>query len=149
MSHVGRVALSLAHEKLIIMPYKDPNDPRRIAQKKAYYQRTKEGRYERYKHNIVKHHKSEKYKAYVKKRYESNKEVILERQKISYKKHIEKRHAARQKDIDLLSDTYVKNQLVKNGFTFDMIKDNKELIETKRILIKTKRLLKQNDYEKH
>lgn len=42
-----------------------------------------------------------------------------------------------------LSDRYIKRLLrEKSGFTTDQIKDNPELIETKRIIIKTKRLCK-------
>lgn len=39
-------------------------------------------------------------------------------------------------------DPYIKDLLIKNGFTTKQIKQYPELIETKRLLIKTKRLCK-------
>lgn len=126
------------------MPYKDKNNPKNIAYKKAYYERTKQGRYERIKHNIYKWRERhpEKYKQIKQEYYKDNKHKILERQKISYQKHISKRHASEKRHSEELSDRYIKKHLLKLGYTRKQIRKYPELLETHRILIKTKRLCK-------
>lgn len=132
-------------QKALIMPYKDPKDPRNIAQRKAYYERTRAGRYERTKHNIYKWREShpEKYEYLKKEYYADHKNDILERQKKSYYKNIDKRHAAEKKRVEDLTDVYLKKQLIKLGYTRKNIRQNPELIEILRNQTKLKRLIKQ------
>lgn len=124
------------------MPYKDPKNPKNIAYKKAYYERTKIGRYQRIKHNIYKWRKShpDLYDQLKKEYYKDNKRKILERQKESYRKHIKKRHEAEKKRVAELTDVYMRKYLIKVGFTRKQLRKNPELIEmyrAKLLLIRT------------
>ena len=126
------------------MPYKDKNDPRLIAYKKAYYEKTKANRYSRVKHNIYKWRESnpEKYKIIKQEYYKDNKMQILERQKISYLKHREKRISYEKLSSENLDDRYMKKHLLKIGYTRQDLRKNPELIESHKLIIKTKRLCK-------
>lgn len=61
-----------------------------------------------------------------------------------HRKEINLKNASREQNRrDILTDRYItKILLEKNGFTVEQIKENRELIEIKRIIIKTKRLCK-------
>jgi hypothetical protein len=105
------------------MPYKDPKDPRLIACRKKWYQAHKKEQGIRTKKGMQKWMASQMGQEY-KIRYRS---IARELEK---------------KSIASLSETYIKKQLKKEGYTDGQMKQYPELIEIKRIIIKTKRLCK-------
>lgn len=101
----------------------------------------------------------EKYLSRSKENWNKNKTAIAKKAKVYREKNNEKLCLGRKKweeanrdrwrlimkrantrDMLLLSDRYVKQQLSQCGFPEELIKQYPELIETKRLLIKTKRL---------
>lgn len=124
------------------MPYKDYYNPKNVAYRKAYYERNKERLKENYRRNSKKWRDNnrefcaELHKEY----YMDNRDEVLKRQKESYQRHKQKRHETTKKKIADLTDGYMKNYLIKLGYTRKDIRTYPDLIETHRILIKTKRL---------
>jgi len=125
------------------MPYKDKNDPRNIAYKKAYYERTKQGRYQRNKNAIYKW--KEKSKTHLRKYFLENKEQY---KKSSCKYRAANKHILNEKErkhAENLSDKYIIKQLQKMGFDSKLIKKDKELIELFRFKLMIKRKLKNGE----
>jgi len=124
------------------MPYKDPKDPRNIAQAKAYYERTKEDRYQKYKHNTMKWRAEnpEKYKESVIKYRQKTKERRIEKQRTYNELNKENIKASIKKAVKELSDPYMKRYLVKLGYSREDLEKYPQIIETKRMILKTKRL---------
>jgi hypothetical protein len=124
------------------MPYKDKNNPKNIAYKKAYYKKTKAGRYKRIKHNIYKWRENHKdfYKALVKEYYWDNRKEILKKGENYRKENAEMLKLIDRIRTENLDDRYMYKHLIKMGFTRQMIRKNPDLVETYRtklLLVRT------------
>lgn len=121
------------------MPYKDPQDPRIIAYRKAYYERTKnDPRRKEWNKTGVKNYRA-KNKLKINKYLREN----LCKEKIKLKRHrykdkYNKNYRDKTKNLE---EVYIIRQLKKENWTTEAIRANPEIISAKRILIKIKRHL--------
>lgn len=126
------------------MPYKDNRNPKWLAYRKAYYERTKNSPSRRASCRKATYKWRERHPEFYaelkKEYYNDNREDILKKQKQSYQKNIKKRHAYEKKKVADLTDCYMKKHLLKLGYTRQNIRKYPDLIETHKLIIKTKRL---------
>ena len=111
------------------------------AYRRAYYEKTKEGAYERTKHNTMKWREThkEQFKKITKDYYLDNKQAILEKSKEYRVKNSNLLKEKERLKSQNLTDGYLRKQLIKKGYSRVTIRNHPELIESLRLITLIKR----------
>lgn len=120
------------------MPYKDYNNPKNLAYKKAYYQKNKDW---------LRVQQKEAKKRWRKRNRTSENKRQSDWWKTKAGVHLKEKNreqikAWHKKQSENLTERYIIKQLIKDGWTRLEIKQNPEIIYTKRQILKIKRLCK-------